>query len=577
MTDYRLQDRSGQVVRIEATPEPIAIDTARTAVLVVDTQNDFGAQGGMFDRAGIDISMIQGAIGPTAGKKPTLILDTVPYTANAHPMRGRDGASHRDDGRMDVKVSSAGAPGSGTAPEGNHSGPATLVRPRRRMMMSAVSSSSTWRTVLVTIAAAGAFSLVLLAAPGDAQMVPSADAQASVSSLGAAAEDKAIRSFHSNIPDEALVDLRRRLAATRWPDRETVNDRSQGVQLANIQELVRYWGTGYDWRKAEARLNAWPQFMTTIDGVDIHFIHVRSRHPNALPLIMTHGWPGSVFELLKTIGPLTDPPAYGGRAEDAFDLVLPSMPGYGFSGKPTGTGWNPDRIARAWAELMARLGYTRYVAQGGDWGAPISSAMARQAPAGLLGIHVNLPATVPPEVAAVLAGGGPAPAGLSEQERAAFDALDTFYKKYRAYAAMMGTRPQVIGQALTDSPAGLAAWMYDYNNGEPERLLTKDDFLDDVTLYWLTNSATSAARLYWETSGQSVLLAAAQKTAEISLPVAITVFPDEVYRAPETWARRAYRNLIYFHEVDKGGHFAAWEEPQLFSEEIRAAFRSLRQ
>ena len=564
------------MVRIEATPEPIAIDTASTAVLVVDTQNDFGAQGGMFDRAGIDISMIQGAIGPTAGKKPTLTLDTVPYTANAHPMRGRDGASHRDDGRLDVKVSSAGAPGSGTAPEGNHAGPATLVRPRRRMMMSAVSSSLTWRTMLVTIAAAGAFSLVLFAAPNDAQMVPSADAQASVSGPGAAAEDKAIRPFHSNIPDEALVDLRRRLAATRWPDRETVNDRSQGVQLAKIQELVRYWGTDYDWRKAEARLNAWPQFMTTIDGVDTHFIHVRSRHPNALALIMTHGWPGSVFELLKTVGPLTDPPAYGGRAEEAFDLVLPSVPGYGFSGKPTGTGWNPDRIARAWAELMGRLGYTRYVAQGGDWGAPISSAMARQAPAGLLGIHINLPATVPPEVAAVLAGGGPAPAGLPEKERAAFDALDTFYKKYRAYAAMMGTRPQVIGQALTDSPAGLAAWMYDYNNGEPERLLTKDDFLDDVTLYWLTNSATSAARLYWETSGQSVLLAAAQKTAEIALPVAITVFPDEVYRAPETWARRAYRNLIYFHEVDKGGHFAAWEEPQLFSEEIRAAFRSLR-
>jgi pimeloyl-ACP methyl ester carboxylesterase len=576
MTDHRLQDRNGQVVRIEATPEPIAIDTARTAVLVVDTQNDFGAQGGMFDRAGIDISMIQGAIGPTAGKKPTLTLDPVPYTANAHPMRGRDGASHRDNGRLDVQVSSAGTPGSGTTPEGHHAGPATLVRPRRRMMISAVASSPIWRTVLVTVAAAGAFSLVLLAAPNDAQMVPSAEAQASVSGLGAAAEDTAIRPFHSNIPDEALVDLRRRLAATRWPDRETVNDRSQGVQLAKIQELVRYWGTDYDWRKAEAQLNAWPQFMTTIDGVDIHFIHVRSRHPNTLALIMTHGWPGSVFELLKTVGPLTDPPAYGGRAEDAFDLVLPSMPGYSFSGKPTGTGWNPDRIARAWAELMRRLGYSRYVAQGGDWGAPISSAMARQAPAGLLGIHVNLPATVPPEVAAALAGGGPAPAGLSEQERAAFDVLDTFYKKYRAYAAMMGTRPQVIGQALTDSPAGLAAWMYDYNNGEPERLLTKDDFLDDVTLYWLTNSATSAARLYWETSGQSVLLAAAQKTAEISLPVAITVFPDEVYRAPETWARRAYRNLIYFHEVDKGGHFAAWEEPQLFSEEIRAAFRSLR-
>ena len=256
--------------------------------------------------------------------------------------------------------------------------------------------------------------------------------------------------------------------------------------------------------------------------------------------------------------------------------MIPSMPGYGFSGKPKDTGWNPDRIARAWAELMKRLGYTRYVAQGGDWGSPVSSAMARQAPAGLLGIHINLPATVPPEVAAALAAGGPAPAGLSEKERAAFDSLDTFYKKYRAYGAMMGTRPQTIGYALTDSPAGLAAWIYDYNNGEPERLLDRDDVLDDITLYWLTNTATSAARLYWETAGQSVVLAAAQKTAEISLPVAITVFPDEVYRAPETWARRAYRNLIYFNEVDKGGHFAAWEQPELFCAELRAAFRSLR-
>ena len=391
-----------------------------------------------------------------------------------------------------------------------------------------------------------------------------------------AAEGEVIRPFRVNIPDEQLVDLRRRIAATRWPDRETVNDRSQGIQLAKLQELVRYWGTSYDWRKAEAKLNALPQFVSTIDGLDIHFINVRSRHPNAMPLIMTHGWPGSLFELLKVIAPLTDPAAHGGSAEDAFDLVLPSMPGFGFSGKPTATGWGPDRIARAWAELMNRLGYARYVAQGGDWGSPVSSAMARQAPAGLLGIHINLPATVPSDVAAVLAGGGPAPAGLSEKERAAFDSLDTFYKMRRAYAVMMGTRPQVIGQALTDSPAGLAAFMYDYNDGEPERLLTKDDFLDNVTLYWLTNSATSSARLYWETSGQSVLLAAAQKTSEISLPVAITVFPEEVYRAPETWARRAYRNLIYFNEVDKGGHFAAWEQPELFAAELRAAFRSLR-
>jgi pimeloyl-ACP methyl ester carboxylesterase len=391
-----------------------------------------------------------------------------------------------------------------------------------------------------------------------------------------AAEGDVIRPFRVNIPDEQLVDLRRRIAATRWPDRETVNDRSQGIQLAKLQELVRYWGTSYDWRKAEAKLNALPQFVSKIDGLDIHFINVRSRHPNAMPLIMTHGWPGSLFELLKVIAPLTDPAAHGGSAEDAFNLVLPSMPGFGFSGKPTATGWGPDRIARAWAELMNRLGYARYVAQGGDWGSPVSSAVARQAPAGLLGIHINLPATVPSDVAAVLAGGGPAPAELSEKERAAFDSLDTFYKMRRAYAVMMGTRPQVIGQALTDSPAGLAAFMYDYNNGEPERLLTEDDFLDNVTLYWLTNSATSSARLYWETSGQSVLLAAAQKTSEISLPVAITVFPEEVYRAPETWARRAYRNLIYFNEVDKGGHFAAWEQPELFAAELRAAFRSLR-
>jgi len=390
------------------------------------------------------------------------------------------------------------------------------------------------------------------------------------------AADRSIRPFKIEVPQADLDDLRRRIRATRWPDKETVADRSQGIQLAKLQELVRYWGAEYDWRKVEARLNSLPQFVTTIDGLDIHFIHVRSRHPKALPILITHGWPGSIVEQLKIIGPLTDPPSVGGRAEDAFDVVIPSMPGYGFSGKPTGTGWNPERIARAWGELMPRLGYPRYVAQGGDWGSPISSAMARQAAPGLVGIHINLPAAVPPEIAAVLAVGGPAPAGLSDKERAAFEALDMFYKKYRAYAQVMGTRPQVIGQALSDSPAGLAAWMYDYNNGEPERLLARDDFLDDVTLYWLTNTAASSARLYWETAGQSVLLAAAQMTSDIALPVAITVFPDEVYRTPETWARRAYRNLIYFHEVGKGGHFAAWEEPRLFAEELRAAFRSLR-
>ncbi|XSC43424.1 epoxide hydrolase family protein [Bradyrhizobium sp. RDT10] len=397
------------------------------------------------------------------------------------------------------------------------------------------------------------------------------------SQLAAAPAADAIRPFRVHVSEEQLADLRRRIAATRWPDRETVNDGSQGPQLAKFQEVIRYWGTDYDWRKVEARLNALPMFLTEIDGVDIHFIHVRSKHENAFPLIVTHGWPGSIIEQLKIIDPLTNPTAHGGNALDAFHLVIPSMPGYGFSGQPKDRGWNPDRIARAWAELMKRLGYTRYVAQGGDWGSPVSSAMARQAVPGLLGIHINLPATVPSDVATVLATGGPAPAGLSDKERAAFDSLNTFFKKYRAYGVVMGTRPQTIGYALADSPIGLAAWIYDYNNGEPARRLHRDDVLDDITLYWLTNTATSAARIYWETAGQSVVLAAAQKTSEISLPVAITVFPEEVYRAPETWARRAYRNLVYFNEVDKGGHFAAWEQPGLFSQEIRAAFRPLRQ
>lgn len=394
--------------------------------------------------------------------------------------------------------------------------------------------------------------------------------------LTAAPIDAAIRPFRVDIPDAQLADLRRRIAATRWPDQETVGDRSQGNQLGSLQEIARHWGTDYDWRKVEARLNALPMFMTEIDGVDIHFIHVRSKHDGALPLIVTHGWPGSIIEQLKIIDPLTNPEMHGGKAADAFHLVIPSMPGYGFSGKPKEKGWNPDRIAHAWAELMRRLGYAHYVAQGGDWGSPVSSAMARHEVAGLLGIHINLPAAVPSEIAAALAGGGPAPAGLSDKERAAFNALDTFYKMYRAYGAIMGTRPQTIGYALTDSPIGLAAWIFDYNNGEPERRLTRDDVLDNITLYWLTNSATSAARLYWETAGQSVVLSAAQKTGEISLPVAISVFPDEVYRAPETWARRAYRNLVYFNELDRGGHFAAWEQPELLAAELRTAFRPLR-
>jgi len=391
----------------------------------------------------------------------------------------------------------------------------------------------------------------------------------------AAADDTAIAPFHYHASDNALADLRKRIANTRWPDKETVADRSQGNQLATLQGIVRYWGTDYDWRKVETRLNALPMFTTKIDGVDIQFIQVKSHNPNALPIIITHGWPGSIIELLGVIDPLTNPTAHGGRAEDAFDVVIPSMPGYGFSGKPTGTGWDPDHIARAWGELMKRLGYSRYVAQGGDWGSPVTEAMARQTPAGLVGIHVNLPATVPPEIGAALGSGSP-PAGLSDKERAAFDTLVAFNNKARAYSVLMQTRPQMIGYALTDSPVGLAAFVYDYNNGEPERSLTKDQVLDDITLYWLTNTATSAARLYWENQGRSPLSSGAQMTSEISLPVAITVFPDELYRAPETWARRAFHNLVYFHEVDKGGHFAAWEQPELFSAELRAAFKSVR-
>jgi pimeloyl-ACP methyl ester carboxylesterase len=402
--------------------------------------------------------------------------------------------------------------------------------------------------------------------------------------LAAAAGDNAIRPFRVNIPEDQLVDLRRRLAATRWPDRETIADQSQGVQLAKLQELVRYWGAEYDWRKLETKLNALPQFVTTIDGLDIHFIHVRSRHPNALPIIVSHGWPGSIIEQLKIIDPLANPTAHGGRVEDAFDIVIPSLPGYGFSARPTGTGWDPDRIARAWAELMKRLGYARYVAQGGDWGAPVSSAMARQNAPGLVGIHINLPATVPPEVAAVL-GSTAVPAGLSEQERGVLESLRANAKKGNAaYFTMMTARPQTVGYGATDSPAGLAAWILvhpgfaEWTYGaDPKQSPTRDDVLDNISLYWLTNTAASSGRLYWENGARgSVIVAAAQKTDEISLPVAITVFPDDVYRAPESWARRAYRNLTYFHEVDKGGHFAAWEQPELFGAELRAAFRPLR-
>jgi pimeloyl-ACP methyl ester carboxylesterase len=399
----------------------------------------------------------------------------------------------------------------------------------------------------------------------------------------------AVRPFRVDVPEEDLVGLRHRVAETRWPDPETVPDQSQGVQLSKLQELVRYWGTDYDWRKAEAKLNALPQFVTNIDGLDIHFIHVRSTHPNALPLIITHGWPGSILELLKVIGPLTEPPSHGGSAEDAFDIVIPSMPGYGFSERPRSTGWDPDRIARAWAELMGRLGYERYVHQGGDWGALVADAMARQAPPGLLGIHVNMPATVPGDIAKAVKSGDPTPAGLSDDERTAYETLSAFYLKNAAYGTMMQTRPQTVGYGLSDSPVGLAAWLLDHGDGygqpagaieqaleaKPAGALTRDDILDDISLYWLTNSAVSSARLYWENK-YDYFSAASHKTADISLPVGVTVFPGEIYRAPRSWAEQAYRQLIYFNEVDKGGHFAAWEQPELFADEVRAAFRQLR-
>jgi pimeloyl-ACP methyl ester carboxylesterase len=399
-----------------------------------------------------------------------------------------------------------------------------------------------------------------------------------------AADDSSIRPFTVRVPQAEVDDLRRRLAATRWPDRETVVDQSQGAPLAKLQELVRYWATDYDWRKGEAKLNSYPQFVTRIDGVDIHFIHVRSKHPNALPVIVTHGWPGSVFEQIKLIGPLTDPTKYGGRAEDAFDVVIPSLPGFGFSQRPTDAGWGLERIGSAWAVLMKRLGYTRYVAQGGDWGAGVVAAMGRQAPAGLLGIHSNLPAVITPEVGAALGGDKAALAAMSEKERSAIKDLGAYLQNGGlAYVVMMGARPQAVGYGLTDSPAGLAGWMLVHSGftkwtygSDPRQSPTRDDVLDNFSLYWLTNTAASSARIYWENRGQNLISAGDQKTAEISVPVAITVFPDEVIRAQEAWARRAFPKLAYFHEVDRGGHFAMWEYPELFAAELRAAFKSVR-
>jgi pimeloyl-ACP methyl ester carboxylesterase len=399
-----------------------------------------------------------------------------------------------------------------------------------------------------------------------------------------ATDDEVIRPFTVNVPQEAIDELRRRLAATNWPEKETVPDQSQGVPLAMIQKLARHWATDYDWRKVEERLNALPQFITEIDGLDIHFIHVRSQHEDALPLIVNHGWPGSIIEQLKIIEPLTDPTAHGGSPADAFHVVIPSMPGYGFSGKPTSPGWGPERMGRAWAELMKRLGYDRYVAQGGDWGAFVVDQMGLQAPDGLLAIHTNMPATVPADVNAAALAGAPPPAGLSAEERQAYEQLIRTFKQVE-YARMMATRPQTL-YGIADSPVGLAAWLLDHNDadGQPAAAvataldrtasttgeLTRDEILDNITLYWLTNTGVSASRLYWEYKGGFF------NAKGVAIPVAVTVFPGEQYEAPRSWTERAYPKLIYYNKVDKGGHFAAWEQPRLFAEELRAAFRTLR-
>jgi pimeloyl-ACP methyl ester carboxylesterase len=392
-----------------------------------------------------------------------------------------------------------------------------------------------------------------------------------------------VRPFHVSIGEENVAELQRRIVAWRPPEREPVDDQSQGVELATVQHLAEYWGTEYDWRRCEAKLNTLEQFVTNVDGLDIHFIHARSLNHNALPLIVTHGWPGSTIEELKIIEPLTDPTAHGGSASDAFDVVIPSLPGYGFSAKPTATGWGPDRIARAWATLMERLGYTRYVAQGGDWGTAISAEMARQTPPGLLGIHVNFPQMMPPDMLLHIRNQDPAPAGLSEAERRAYEQV-LFNTIHRGYGVMMGTRPQTVGYLLADTPVGLAAWLLDHDAityghlahlfaGEPYGAITRDDVLDNISLYWFTNTATSAARLYWQlaVSGRNFYAA-----ADVSLPAAVTIFPDEYVQAPRSWTEQAYHNLIYFNEAEKGGHFAAWEQPHLFAAELRAAFRTLR-
>jgi len=401
-----------------------------------------------------------------------------------------------------------------------------------------------------------------------------------VISTGEPTSVTSIRPFKFHASDEAIADLRRRIVATNWPERETVTDATQGVQLATMQKLVRYWATDYDWRKGEAKLNAYPQFVSNVDGLDIHFIHVRSKHPNALGVIVTHGWPGSIIEQLKIIDRLTNPTAHGGSESDAFDVVIPSLPGHGFSAKPATTGWDPQRIARAWIVLMKRLGYTRFVAQGGDWGNAVTEQMALQSPSELVGIHTNMPATLPDDISKALQFGTPPPSGLSSDEKRAWDQLEFFYKHGLGYAQEMANRPQTL-YALADSPVGLAAWMLDHDERSYELIarvfdgqkegLTRDDILDNVTLYWLTNTAVSSARLYWE----SKLAFFAPK--RVAIPTAVSVFPDEIYAAPRSWTERAYPRLVHFNELPKGGHFAAWEQPELFAAELRAGFRTVRQ